>query len=145
MSEENKQLVRRFFDEVMNNADVSRVEEFLAADIVDHESFPGTPPGVEGFRQFHAMMHAAFPDLRFEPEDLLAEGDKVVTRGTMSGTHQGQLLDIPPTGKHVTINFIDIVRFEGGKMAEHWGVTDQLGMMQQLGVVPMPEGAPASH
>jgi predicted ester cyclase len=83
-----------------------------------------------------AMFRAAFPDLRCDVEDTLAEGDKVVIRSTMRGTHQGEFMGIPPTDKQFTASVIDIIRFDNGQAVEHWGNSDDLGMMQQLGVIP---------
>jgi predicted ester cyclase len=80
----------------------------------------------------------AFPDLRFTAEDIIAEGDKVAARYTMRGTHQGEFMGVAPTGNRIEVTGIDIVRFEGGKMVEHWANSDELGMMQQLGVIPAP-------
>jgi predicted ester cyclase len=89
-------------------------------------------------RGLAGMLRTAFPDLRFEIEELVAEGDVVAGRLTMSGTHEGPLMGIPPTGRAVRQDHMHFVRFEGGKAVEHWGVRDELGMMRQLGVVPEP-------
>ena len=87
--------------------------------------------------EFFRMYIAAFPDLRFDPEDMLSSGDKVVTRARVTGTHEGEFMGMPPTGKHVDVQLVDIVRFgDDGLAHEHWGVFDALAMMQQLGVVP---------
>ena len=92
--------------------------------------------------EFFRMYRAAFPDLRMDPEDVLASGDKVVARVSATGTHEGELMGMPPTGKSVDVQVINIMRFaEDGLVHEHWGVVDTLAMMQQLGVVP--EGPPA--
>ena len=84
------------------------------------------------------MYRAAFPDLQLSVDDLFAEGDRVVARWTSRGTHQGEMMGISPSGKHVQISEIDIFRVSAGKLAEHWGVFDQLGMLQQIGAVPAP-------
>jgi steroid delta-isomerase-like uncharacterized protein len=118
-TEQNKTIARRLYDEVF------------------------THTGREGVRQIVSAFRRAFPDLTFEVHDVIAEGDKVVARVTIHGTHQGELMGIPPTGKRASVGAIDIMRVEGGKLAEHWGVTDNLAMMQQLGVIPMPGEAPA--
>ena len=141
MSEENKALCRRFYAEVMNQGNLGLVDELCSADFVDHEEFPGVPSGVEGVKQFVTIFRTAFPDLSFTMEDMIAEGDKVTIRGTIVGTHKGDFMGIAPTGKQVAVRTIDVVRIAGGKAVEHWGLTDQMTMMQQLGV--MPEGAPA--
>jgi predicted ester cyclase len=83
------------------------------------------------------MFRAAFPDLHMAPVDVLADGDKIVVRGTISGTHQGEFMGIPPTNKSFEAQFIDIIEIHDGKATEHWGVTDQAAMMQQLGLVEM--------
>lgn len=142
MSEENKALCRRFYAEVMSQGNVNLIDELCSADFVDHEQFPDVSSGVEGVKQFATMFRAAFPDLSFSVDDMVAEGDKVAVRGTMRGTHKGEFMGIAATGKQIEVPTIDFIRFASGKAAEHWGVTDQATMMQQLGV--MPEGAPTS-
>jgi predicted ester cyclase len=137
-TEDNKAVVRRFYDEVMNQRKRAVLDEVFDLNVVDHFAPPGTPGGLEGARQTLGMFLSAFPDLHFTVEDLIAEGDKVVARATMSGTQQGAFMGIPPTGKHVTIRGIEINRFVGGKSVEHWVEMDTLGMMQQLGVIPPP-------
>jgi steroid delta-isomerase-like uncharacterized protein len=135
-SEENKALVRRFFEETSRgNLDV--LDELMSESYVDHNLPPGLPPGREGQRQLIRSYLRAFPDLRFTIEDLIAEGDKVVTRGHYQGTQQGEFLGIPPTGKQVNVALIDIVRLADGKLVEHWIEADNLGMLQQLGAIPM--------
>ncbi len=128
--------MRRFFDEVVNAHDVDAIDGLVAPNFVEHEEMPGMPPGVEGAKQFFSMMFQAFPDVHFELHDLIAEGDRAVSRSTMTGTHKGTFMDIPATGKRVEVQVIDIVRFDGDKAAEHWGVTDNAAMMQQLGLMP---------
>jgi steroid delta-isomerase-like uncharacterized protein len=135
--EENKALTRRIF-EMFNTGNLAMAGELIAADAVDHQAPPGMPPGAEGFRQLVGMFRGAFPDLRVSLEDLIAEGDKVVARSIMNGTHRGEFMGIPATGKSFRMSGIDIIRFENGQAVEHWGNTDDLGMMQQLGLAPMP-------
>ena len=128
--------------ELLNAGDIEGFGALLADDFVEHEETPGLAPTREGVMEFFRMYRAAFPNLRFVVEDVLASGDKVVTRARATGTHQGELMGIPATGKDVDVQLVDIMRFnEDGLVAEHWGVVDMLAMMQQLGVVP--EGAPA--
>jgi steroid delta-isomerase-like uncharacterized protein len=137
---ENKALFRRLYEEVINNRNLAVMDELAAPDLIDHEELPpGVPPGREGAKQFFAMLHQAFPDLRVEADEPLAEGDRVVIHATWRGTHQGTFLGIPPTGKAITFTGIDIVRIQDGKMVEHWGITDSLGLLQQLGAIPAPE------
>ncbi len=138
MSEENKALARRYVEEVINKGNLAVIDELAAADFVEHSPFPGQAPGIEGEEQLIGMMRAAFPDLHSTIEDLIAEGDKVVLRATTRGTHKGEFMGIPPTGKQVTVTEIHIIRFVGGKGVEHWGEVDMMGMMQQLGVAPTP-------
>jgi steroid delta-isomerase-like uncharacterized protein len=137
MSEENKSLVRRSFEEVFNQANLDAVEEIFAP---DHD--PTSPEeicGTEGMRQYVSMYRTAFPDLQQTIEDQFAEGEKVATRLTGRGTHQGDLMGIPPTGNRVEAPGIVINRISGGKIAESWANYDAMGMMQQLGVIPPPE------
>ncbi len=141
-AEENKVLLQRGYEQIFNQGNLDQIEEFVSTDLVDHEAPPPGMEGLEGIevlRQFVRVFRDAFPDLQFTAEDMIAEGDKVAARYTMRGTHQGELMGIPPTGNRIEVTGIDIVRFEGGKMVEHWGNSDELGMMQQLGVIPTPE------
>jgi steroid delta-isomerase-like uncharacterized protein len=135
-TEENKALVRRFYDEVHNKQNRAAVDDFIDPNIVDHATPPGLPGGIEGARQFTGMLLTAFPDHQVTVEYMIAEGDKVVARLTVRGTHQGAFLGIPPTGRRWTFTAIDIIRIAGGKIVEHWNNYDALGLMQQLGVVP---------
>lgn len=138
MSEENKALVRRVYEQVWNNKDLDALDELFAPDIVNHEAPPGLPPGIEGSKAYLGMFMSAFPDTQMTIEDQIAEGDKVLTRWTATGTHTGELMGIPATGKQVTVTGLDLSRIAGGKVVEAWGQFDQMGMMQQLGVVPTP-------
>lgn len=133
---DNKALDRRIVEEGFSKGNIAVLDELIAADCVDHAAPPGTPSGREGVKQFFTMLRSAFPDLHFTIEDVIAEGDKVVTRSTWQGTHQGAFLGIPPTGKQVRVTGIDITRYAGGKAVEHWGNQDTLGLLQQLGVIP---------
>ncbi|HUP74947.1 MAG TPA: ester cyclase [Acidimicrobiales bacterium] len=125
------------FYELVNAGDIDGFGELLADDFVEHEQIPGLTPTKEGVKDFFRMQLAAFPDLHHHVEDLLASGDKAVARVRFTGTHQGDFMGIPPTGKRVDVALIDIVRFgDDGLAADHWGVFDAMAMMQQLGVVP---------
>jgi steroid delta-isomerase-like uncharacterized protein len=133
--------LRRIY-ELISAGDIDGFGEFLADDFVEHEETPGLAPTRDGVVELFRTYKAAFPDLRFTAEDVLPSGDKVVARVRITGTHQGELLGIPATGKPVAVQAIDIIRFgDDGLAHEHWGVLDAMAMMQQLGVVP--EGAPA--
>jgi steroid delta-isomerase-like uncharacterized protein len=127
--------------DMVNAGDVEGFGALLADDFVEHEETPGLAPTKEGVKEFFRMYLAAFPDLHFDAKDVLVSGDKVVARARATGTHQGEFMGIPATGKSVDVQLVDIVRFgEDGLAQEHWGVFDALAMMQQLGVVP--EGVP---
>lgn len=124
----------RFF-ELVNAGDIDQFIDFFAADFVEHEAMPGTPPGREGTRQLFTMLGAAFPDMHWGAEDVLVDGDKAVARVRFTGTNDGEFMGMPATGKRVSVQAIDIVRFgDDGLAREHWGVMDMMGMMQQLGV-----------
>ena len=138
MSEQNKAAMRRLVDEIMNKGNLAVVDELISADAVDHSLMPGQEPGPEGFKKLVTMFRSAFPDLQVTVEDMIAEGDKVVARVTTRGTHKGEFMGIPPTGKPVTVPEIHIVRIAGGKMVEPWGIEDNMAMMQQLGVISPP-------
>ncbi len=142
MSEENKEKVRRFLQEAFNEGNLGVVDEIFASDYVLHD--PANPEeirGLEGIKQFVQMYRSAFPDTHITVEDQIAEGDEVVTRWTGRGTHQGELFGVAPSGNQVELSGITISRFEGGKIAEDWTNSDTLGLMQQIGAVPSPEGA----
>jgi steroid delta-isomerase-like uncharacterized protein len=136
--EQIKTVVRRFNDEFVSQNNLDSFKQVMALDIVDHNAIPSFPAGAAGVRQLFDVYRMAFPDLRAEVHDQIAEGDKVATRKTFHGTHLGPLMGIPPTGKKVAINVIDIVRVVNGQITEHWNVVDQLGLLQQLGVAPQP-------
>jgi len=133
--------MRRMYD-LLNAGDVDGFAELLADDFVDHEELPGLAPTKEGVKAFFRMYTAAFPDLRMVVEDVVTNGEKVVARVRATGTHRGELMGMPATGKAVDVPLIDIIRFgNDGLAAEHWGVFDTMAMMQQLGAVP--DGPPA--
>jgi steroid delta-isomerase-like uncharacterized protein len=136
-TDENKEATRRIFEEVLNKGNLALVDELVSSDNVLYAP-TGPVHGSEGYKQFVNMYLSAFPDLQFTIEDLIAEGDKVVTRYTARGTHRGDLQGIPPTGKQVTVTGIVIGRYANNKTVEVWLEFDALGMLQQLGVVPAP-------
>jgi steroid delta-isomerase-like uncharacterized protein len=136
-TEQNKATFRQMVEEVFNGRNISMIDELLAPDFVEREELPpGMPRDREGVKMLTAMLHSAFPDFKATINDIIAEGDKVVVRMTWSGTHKGEFMGIPPTGKSVSFGVMDIVRFDGGKGVEHWGIIDNMLMMQQLGVIP---------
>jgi steroid delta-isomerase-like uncharacterized protein len=137
-TEANKAIARRNFEEVWNEGKLAAVDEIIAANHVNRDPANPGVSGPEGFKQLVSMYRSAFPDTHFAIEAQIAEGDKVVTRWTARGTHQGELMGIPPTGKQLAVTGMTIDRIVGGKIAESWANWDTLGLMQQLGVVPMP-------
>jgi steroid delta-isomerase-like uncharacterized protein len=137
--EENKAIIRRGFEEILNQGNLDAVDTYFSPDYVGHDpALPEDLHGPQDFRQFAASYLSAFPDLHITIEDQFAEGDKVVTRFTSRGTHQGEFVGIPPTGNQITVEGISIDRVVGGKSAESWTISDIMGMMQQLGVIPAP-------
>jgi steroid delta-isomerase-like uncharacterized protein len=137
MSEENKAVVRRWV-EAFNEGNLDAVDDLLSDSYVRHD--PNSPEvrGPEEEKQLIAMYRAAFPDLRFTVEDMVAEEDKVATRLGISATHEGELLGIPPTQQRLSFTAMEIYRLEGGKIDEQWVNVDTLGMMQQIGAIPAP-------
>jgi predicted ester cyclase len=141
-SEANKTAARAFVDEVFNQHNLTAIDRYIAPTYVEHQTAPGQSNDLAGFKQMIAMFLKAFPDFHFTIDDMIAEGDKVVVRATLTGTQKGEFMGIAPTGKRVSITSIDIVRLVDGKAVEHWGIEDDLGMMQQLGALPAPGQAP---
>jgi steroid delta-isomerase-like uncharacterized protein len=128
--------MKRLYD-LINAGDIDGFGELLAEDFVEHEELPGLEPSKEGVKQLFHMYRAAFPDLRMDVQDVLVSGDKAVARVRATGTHQGEFLGMPATGKSVDVQLIDITRFGDDALArEHWGVFDSLAMLQQLGAIP---------
>ena len=143
MSEENKAIVRREFEEIFTQGNLDAADEIYASNYVGHEAT--TPEGIHGLqaaKQFASVYRSAFPDLQVTIEDQsAAEGEKVVTRWTARGTHQGELMGLAPTGAQVRMTGITISRIAEGKVAEDWTNFDALGMMQQIGAIPQPSTA----
>jgi steroid delta-isomerase-like uncharacterized protein len=128
--------IRRFYD-LINAGDIDGLGRHLADDFVEREDLPGVPPTRDGVIQYFQMLIAAFPDLRMVPEDVIASGDKAVARVRVTGTHKGPFMGMSGTGRRVDMQIVDIIRFgDDGRAREHWGVVDQLAMMQQLGAIP---------
>lgn len=147
MSEQNKALARRALEEIWNQGKLAVIDELTASNATFHNpNVPGGKfTGPEGLKQFVQIYRGAFPDVHIAINDQIAEGDKVVTRWTATGTNKGQLMAIPPTNKHATVTGVDIARYENGKVVEAWASYDMFGMLQELGVVPSmaPAAAPA--
>ena len=134
--EQNKALVNRLVEEVLNQHNVSVIDEIASPDFVEHEALPpGIPPGREAPKALFSMLLNAFPDFYATIEHLIAEGDQVVLHMTWTGTQEGEFMGIPPTGNRISIGVIDIIRVADGMLVEHWGVMDQATMMQQLGMM----------
>jgi len=132
----HSETMRTAYDRI-NAGDIDGFGDMIADDFAEHEDMGDAAAGKAGVLDFFRSLRSAFPDLRMEVEDVIAEGDKAVARFRATGTHQGEFMGIPPTGRSVDIAGIDIMRFDGaGLVCEHWGVTDTMAMMQQLGVVP---------
>lgn len=138
-TEQNITAVRRFVERGINQHNLDEFDVFYSPEVVDHALPPNVPSGLEGRKLFASAFFSAFPDIQITIEDLVAEGDRVAARQSARGTHTGELMGIPPTGKQVSITGMFIFRFENGKVVEHWEIFDQLGMMQQLGVIPTQE------
>ena len=134
-AEENKAIARRFFEEVWNKGNLDVIDETHAAGYVLHDS-TGDIQGTEGLRQFVMVYLTAFPDFHVTIEDEIAEGDMVVLRWTVTGTHKGELMGISPTDKEMTMTGITMGRIASGKIVEAWNNLDAVGMLQQLGVIP---------
>ncbi|MBV9279395.1 MAG: ester cyclase [Chloroflexi bacterium] len=141
-AEDNAATYRRWFDEGCSRGNVDLADELYSPGYVSHSLGPDFPPTRDGLKQFVHAWREGMPDVRFPLEDVVAEGDRVAGRFTVRGTHTGTLFGIPATGKQVTVGAMVIARFdEAGKWAEDWAVVDQLGLLQQLGVVPAPASA----
>jgi steroid delta-isomerase-like uncharacterized protein len=136
--EQNKEVIRRFVEEVQNEKSEDTYWELNAADFVNLSSPPGIPADRDGGHMYLFGFLNAFPDCHFTIDDMIAEGDRVVTKKTFTGTHTGEFAGIPPTGNAITLQFVDIMRVRDGKIVEHWNCIDQLSFMQQLGVIPAP-------
>jgi predicted ester cyclase len=134
--ERNKAVIRRFVEEVQNNNDWDAYDELNDPEFVNLSAPPGVPPDREGGKMFLQSFANGFPDARFTIDDMVAEGDRVVTKKTVSATHTGEFAGIPPTGNRVELTYVDILRLRDGRIVEHWLSMDQLTFMQQLGAIP---------
>lgn len=136
MTEDLKAMAKRFNEDVLSKGDLEVLDELVADDFVEHEEMPGLPEGKAGLHEFVTGLRAAFPDLSVETLAVVAEGDEVWCHSRCTGTHRGEFAGVPATGRAVSITMIDRIRVRDGKVVEHWGVTDELALMTQLGVVP---------
>lgn len=135
-----KALLQRMYDEMgSSGTDIdAMIDEYLAEDFVEHEEVPGMGNTRESPRQLFKMMRGAFPDLRMNSEDLIQEGDKVVARFTMTGTHRGEFMGVPASGNKIEVKGIDILQHRGDKFVAHWGMMDMAVMMEQMGATGHP-------
>jgi steroid delta-isomerase-like uncharacterized protein len=137
MSEsENRAVVQRFLEEVINEGRLEQADEIVAEDFVELDPLPGQRQGREGLKEVIGMLRAAFPDMHWVVEEMIAEGEKVVTRFTWTGTQQGTFMGIPATGRNVVVKGVVIDRIVGGMMTDSRILMDTIGMMQQLGAMP---------
>jgi len=140
-TEANKAIVRRY-REAHNTNRLDQLDAIVAADLIAHNLFPGLPPGLAGGKMAHQFGVASFPDLRVTTEDLIAEGNEVLERWTQTGTHTGEpFMGAPASGKRFSVTGMSIYRLAQGRIVEHWGQIDMLGLLQQLGLAPTPEQA----
>jgi steroid delta-isomerase-like uncharacterized protein len=130
---ENKTVVNRFVEEVINQGQLERADDLVVVDFVELDPFPGQQPGREGLKEVIAQMRAAFPDLHWVLDEMVAEGEKVVSRFTWSGTHRDTFLGVPATGRSISVKGVVIDRIVEGKMVDSRILMDGLSMMQQLG------------
>ena len=134
MSEQNKALAQRFYEEVFNKKNLDAIEELCAPDLVDHNAMPGQAPGTKGLKDAFATFFRGLPDLRITIQELVAERDIVVARFSGTATHTGELMGAAPTGKTVTMRGMDMIRIKSGKATEVWHEGDDAVVLMQLGV-----------
>lgn len=133
---DHKKTAQRFYDDIASGGNLDLIDEIFDDAFVEHEELPGMPPTKDGVRATFQMMRAAFPDLAMSVEDMVQEGDKLAVRARMSGTHEGDFMGMPGSGKTFEIEVFDLLEFSGDRLVAHWGVTDQAAMMEQLGGAP---------
>jgi predicted ester cyclase len=145
-SEQNKAIARRIPLEVFSQGRLDVVDELLAPDFTEHTALPpGIPAGRAGVKAIASELRKGFPDINYRVDLQIAEGDFVAAYVTVTGTHKGEVFGMPATGKHAEWAESHIVKMLNGKITEHWGVADQLGMLRQLGLAPVPEAVPAGR
>ena len=135
-AEENRAVIGRAYAEIWNQRNVEVVDEIVAEDFLNHAAPPGRQRGRQGLKDVVRMFESAFPDFRYEVEDVIAEDEKVAVRDVFRGTHEGDFMGIPATANRVVMEAIHIYRLSGGRLVEHWVARDDLGMMRQLGAIP---------
>ena len=138
-TEDPESVYGRVVEEVINGGNVAALDDLATPEFVEHEELPpGIPRNREGVKHFFSLLRTAFPDATATMENLVVQGDMVAARLVVTGTHRGDFVGIPPTGKQVSIQVFDLVRVVDGKMTEHWGLSDQFSLLQQLGAIPAP-------
>jgi steroid delta-isomerase-like uncharacterized protein len=140
-AEHNKELARRLFEEGFGKGNLGVLDEIMTPDAVDHTPFPGVASGREGYKQTISMIRSGFPDMKMKVEEMICEGDRVMARWTSTGTHQGEFMGVPASGKPINIGGLSELIISDGKIAGDWTQYDAIGMMTQIGA--MPEGAMA--
>lgn len=139
MSSDHLQMFRTIIEEAFSKGNLAALDEIVAPDMTEHQY--GAPSGLRGLKALIGGLRSGIPDLQLTIEDVTVDGDKVWGRLRGRGTHDGVFMGMPPTGKRIEIDVIDICRFEGGKMVEHWGIADRFALLAQLGALPRPEAA----
>jgi steroid delta-isomerase-like uncharacterized protein len=139
-AEQDEAVVRRFVEEAMNEGNLEAADELIAPDHVNHDpTAPDVPPGPEGVKQLIGMYRSAFPDIHFHTGEMFAVEGRVAHRWTFTGTHEGEMMGVEPTGKQVEVSGVEINHVKEGRISASWTVSDSLGLMQQLGLTPQPE------
>lgn len=136
MSENTAVDATKRFGDIVNTGELDAFPEVVAAGCVDNDPAPGQQPGPDGFKAFFTDLRAAFPDMKVEPQTMVSEGDQVAFAYTLTGTHDGEFMGVPATGKPIEIRGMQIGRFQDGKMVERWGSSDELGILKQIGAAP---------
>jgi predicted ester cyclase len=135
-AEDNLEMFRRVMDEGFSKGNLGALDEVMSPDFIENEAGPGEGRGLEGVKDIVRTLRSAFPDLQATVEDSFAAGDKICARVTFRGTNTGEFQGMPATGRKAVWGAIDICRFADARMAEHWGLIDRLGLLEQLGAVP---------
>jgi steroid delta-isomerase-like uncharacterized protein len=136
MSREENVAAQERLGKAVSSGNLDALSEVFASNVVDHDPAPDQGPGPAGFRRFFATLRSAFPDLNIKGETVVTDDDHVAIAYTITGTQKGDFLGVAPTGKHISARGVQIARFEGGKIVERWGSSDELGILKQLGVAP---------
>ena len=131
--------MKKFYDQVVNQGKIEMIDELIAEDFVEHETLPGAANDRQSVKDWFMMLKTGFPDIKFEVKDITAQDGKVWALIQITGTNTGQFMGMPATGKKIDVQGFDLVQLKAGKAIAHWGVTQELQMMQQLGMIPMPE------